>query len=63
MKIQKLIYLIILLPLLSCEEMVLGEEPSNDPETNFEIFWQDFDEHYALFGVRGWNWDSIYTQD
>ncbi len=44
-----------------CKKMVLGEPESNDPENNFEIFWKDFDENYALFGVRDWDWDSIYT--
>lgn len=42
--------------------MILGEDEPNDPENNFELFWQDFDAHYGLFTVRGWDWDSIYTQ-
>lgn len=45
----------------SCEKAFLGEAESNDPVNNFEIFWNDFDQHYALFDVRGWDWDSIYT--
>lgn len=45
---------------VSCEKMVLGEETSNDPENNFEIFWNDFDQHYGLFQTRGSDWDSIY---
>ncbi len=44
-----------------CETLVLGEAEANDPENNFEIFWNDFDQHYSLFNVRGWDWDSIYT--
>lgn len=46
----------------SCQRLVLGEDEANDPENNFELFWQDFDEHYGLFTVRGWDWDSIYTE-
>jgi len=46
----------------SCQRLVLGDEEANDPENNFELFWQDFDEHYGLFTVRGWDWDSIYTE-
>lgn len=44
-----------------CQTLILGEEEANDPENNFEIFWDDFDRHYGLFTVRGWDWDSIYT--
>lgn len=44
----------------SCETIILGEDEPNTPKNNFEIFWNDFDEHYGLFVVRGWNWDSIY---
>ncbi|OAV43153.1 S41 family peptidase [Lewinella sp. 4G2] len=47
--------------LCGCQQLILGDEPANDPETNFELFWQDFDRHYGLFGVRGHDWDSIYV--
>ncbi|MEN0051410.1 MAG: peptidase, partial [Bacteroidota bacterium] len=50
-----------LLLCLSCEKMLLGEEVESTPENNFELLWQDFDRHYGLFHVRGFNWDSIYT--
>ncbi len=46
----------------SCDKSILGHEPSADnPEEIFETLWQDFDEHYALFGVRSVNWDSLYS--
>ncbi|AFM02609.1 periplasmic protease [Bernardetia litoralis DSM 6794] len=45
----------------SCQELILGEEETNTPENNFEIFWKDFDEHYSLFSIKNSNWDSIYT--
>ncbi len=44
-----------------CEKAFLGEDEPNDPINNFELFWNDFDQHYGLFQARGWNWDSIYT--
>jgi hypothetical protein len=47
--------------MVGCRKLILGEDESNNPITNFELFWQDFDRHYGLFQVRGWNWDSIYT--
>ena len=47
---------------MSCDKSILGHEPSADnPEEIFETLWQDFDEHYPLFGVRNVNWDSLYT--
>lgn len=46
--------------LFSCEEFILEAEIENTPETNFEILWKDFDEHYSLFEVRNRDWDSIY---
>ncbi|TXF88818.1 S41 family peptidase [Neolewinella aurantiaca] len=56
------LFALITLSLTGCQKMVLGEDEANNPENNFELFWNDFDRHYALFGVRGWNWDSIYTE-
>ena len=47
---------------MSCDKSILGHEPSADnPEEIFETLWQDFDEHYPLFGVRNVNWDSLYS--
>jgi len=44
----------------SCQTLILGEPEANNPENNFEIFGDDFDRHYGLFTVRGWDWDNIY---
>ena len=44
----------------SCKEMVLGDEPDNNPESNFDLFWNDLDAHYGLFTVKSTNWDSLY---
>lgn len=48
--------------LISCEKAILGEEVANQPEENFEILWKDFDEHYALFGVKSVDWIALYNQ-
>lgn len=45
----------------ACEKVVLGEDEPNSPENNYELLWQDFNDNYALFEIRGWNWDSIHT--
>ncbi|WP_040413708.1 S41 family peptidase [Cyclobacterium qasimii] len=43
-----------------CEEAFLGEDAPNSPTNNFEIFWNDFDQHYSLFEVRDIDWDQLY---
>jgi carboxyl-terminal processing protease len=64
MKIDKIITIIgCTLLLCSCEKSFLEEERSNDPETNFEIFWKEFDEHYALFEYKNVNWQDEYNQN
>lgn len=59
---KKLIIIISVLSLTSCEKMILGEDEKNTPENNFELFWNDIDQHYGLFQARNLNWDSIYTE-
>ncbi len=34
---------------------------SSDPMTNFEVFWQTFDEHYAFFAERNVDWHTVYA--
>lgn len=46
--------------LLSCGEMLLGTDPENNPQENFQILWDDFDNHYSRFELKGVNWDSLY---
>ncbi|WP_423148379.1 S41 family peptidase [Rubrolithibacter danxiaensis] len=46
--------------LSSCRKLFLGEDQPNNPEQNFDLFWNDFDKHYALFAIKGTNWDSLY---
>ncbi len=59
--IPYLFLLLILLISFSCQEVILGPDEENTPQNNFDLMWQDFDLHYALFEVRQRNWDSIYT--
>ena len=54
------IFTLLLITFTSCEKAILGEDEVNNPENNFQIFWDDFDQHYGLFTARGWDWDSIY---
>lgn len=56
-----LLLFVIILTSISCKKIFLGAEESNDPENMFEMLWTNFDEDYALFKARNFNWDSIYT--
>lgn len=47
--------------LTSCEKTILGVAEGNDPENNFEILWNDFNDHYALFHIRDIDWDEQYS--
>lgn len=44
-----------------CEKIYFNDDPSNTPENNFELLWKDFDRYYSQFGIRNYNWDSVYA--
>lgn len=46
----------------ACEKTVIGTAEVNDPENNFELFWHDFDQHYALFMIRDIDWQEQYDK-
>jgi carboxyl-terminal processing protease len=57
---MKRAYLFIFLTVAACGcENILGPEPANTPASNFEIFWNDFDNSYAQFAIRNIDWDSV----
>lgn len=47
-----------LLPKLCSEEV--SESQRNDPEYNFEVYWNTFNDHYAFFELREVNWNEMY---
>jgi len=58
---KKVIFLFLAIPLFTaCEEAMLGVDASNNPEHNFDLLWNDFDQHYSLFYIKKTNWDSLY---
>lgn len=40
----------------------LGPDPVDTPESNFEIFWESFDRHYAHFVHKDVDWDEVYAR-
>ncbi len=60
---KKIVYIPVvcaLLILISCEKSIISPEETNTPENNFQIVWEDFDKHYALFIPKKVNWNSLY---
>lgn len=53
-----LLVLIALLP-VSCNDLAVGPEPVNTPESNFEVLWQEFDQMYGLFAVQNIDWSDL----
>ena len=47
--------------LLSCGETLVGSDPANTPQNNFQILWDEFDHYYALFEVKNVNWHALYN--
>jgi len=45
---------------VSCTNLFLEKDIKNTPENNFEVLWQEFDQHYALF--KNIDWDSVYSE-
>lgn len=42
-------------------DLLLDAEFENNPVGNFDALWHEFDRYYALFAVRGVDWDSLYA--
>ncbi|MEM6770076.1 MAG: S41 family peptidase, partial [Bacteroidota bacterium] len=59
--LRHLILSVITIVFCGCQALVLGDAEANNPVNNFELLWNDFDQHYGLFEARGWDWDSIYN--
>ena len=46
--------------LLSCGETLVGSDPANTPQNNFQILWDEFDRYYAFFEVKNVDWNALY---
>lgn len=54
-------FAILLFICVGCEEIFFEDNPPETSESNFELFWKDFDMYYAQFGIRNIDWDSVYS--
>jgi hypothetical protein len=46
----------------SCSKALLGEEKTNTPPNNFDVLWQDFDQHYGAFAPKKIDWKEQYAK-
>jgi hypothetical protein len=43
----------------SCEELILKDDPPNDPLHVFDYLWNDVNNRYSYFEEKNINWDSL----
>lgn len=55
------IVLLLLLSLNACELAFIKDDPTNDPQTNFEMMWETLDKRYSFFSYKKIDWDSVRT--
>jgi hypothetical protein len=56
------IYILLLFIIsVSCEKILMEDEPANNPVTNFEYLWKTADEKYSFFAYKGIDWNEIYN--
>ncbi|WP_147676926.1 S41 family peptidase [Algibacter pacificus] len=59
---KKIITILILVIATSCSKVIIEENEPNTKKNNFEILWNDFDQHYSLFVIRDINWNDLYDR-
>lgn len=60
-KLHSTLLLLAVLLFTGCKDTLVGENPSNTFENNFNILWNTFDKNYSYFEHKSINWDSLYT--
>ena len=51
---------ILFIIIISSCHVFLGTDPDNDPKSIFDSIWNDFNEIYPFFEIKGIDWDEIY---
>ena len=44
----------------SCERVFIENDPPDNYASNFDLFWNDFDQHYPSFKLKKIDWNRIY---
>lgn len=58
--VTRTVGLMLLPALFSCGKTLVGSDPANTPQNNFQILWDEFDRYYALFEVKNVDWQALY---
>lgn len=63
---KKIIVLLFICPILlllstACQKEIFGLTYDDTQVGNFEALWNEFDQLYGLFEVRGVDWDEVYA--
>ncbi|SIN74297.1 S41 family peptidase [Algoriphagus halophilus] len=56
----KVLFALLILSAMGCENAFFEPEPANNPEDIFENLWSTFNSEYAPFEERGVDWDQQY---
>ncbi len=60
MKIPLIIFSLMIISITGCEKLFLPPDPHDNPVSDFDILWNEFNDHYSLFEFKHINWDSVY---
>ncbi|MFT3995562.1 MAG: S41 family peptidase [Dysgonomonas sp.] len=53
---------VIVLSFISCNDIFVDENPSNNPVENFDLLWKVVDEHYCYFDEKKVDWQALKTK-
>lgn len=45
---------------MSCDSVLIDDNPSNEVVNNFQEFWDEYDRHYPFFELKGVDWGQVY---
>ena len=62
MRAVKTFFLLLIIFSISACQFFLGPDPAGSPRGIFDRIWTDFDETYALFGVKEIDWDKVRAE-
>ncbi len=57
----KVLSLLVLLQLTSCNDLLLDDFKNDDPISVFESCWEFYDNQYPYFELKGIDWDEVYN--
>lgn len=57
-----ILWFIVIVGFVSCQEKFLGKDPENTPRSNFESLWKTLDEKYSFFSYKGVDWNQIHDK-